>query len=345
MDRGTVPAGRLRAAQASLLVVSAAVLWAGAPAAIAAQNLGADYARVEGVDDLAERCIAGSTRFLSTCREMALAAMAVQQGVGLASALGSDIPGTPSTHGRRLGLMPRVGLTVSALALRASLPNVSGSTPAELGEGQTAALLGLKGTAVAGVLDGFQLAPTVGGILSVDLIGSYSVVNLPGGMGLSGSGTGFGAGARVGLLRESFTLPGISVSASRSWHSDIQAGSTADGNPGEATTGLTVSSLRATAGKNWFVIGIMGGVGWDRYEGDVQLSVPRGAGDPGSINGSVASERVLYFVSGWFNFLLTRLSVEVGVAEGVEDPFTGRSGGYDPAGATWFASAAFRITL
>lgn len=345
LDRETVPAGWRRAAQASLRVLSAAAMWTGAPVATAGQDLGADYARVEGVADLAERCTGGSTQFRSMCREMSLAVMGVQQGVGLASALGSDIPGTASTHGRRLGLVPRVGVSVSALALRAGLPNVAGSTSAELAEAQTVALLGLKATAVAGVMDGFQLAPTVGGILSADLIGSYSIVNLPGEAGLSGSGSGFGVGARVGLLRESFTLPGVSVSASRSWHSDIQAGSTADSNPGEATTGLTVSSLRATAGKNWFVIGIMGGVGWDRYEGDVRLSVPRGAGDPGSINGSVASERVLYFASGWFNFLLTRLSLEVGMAEGVGDPFTGRSAGYDPAATTWFASAAFRITL
>lgn len=326
-------------------MVLAAALWTGAPAASAGQNLGADYARVEGVADLAERCVAGGAQSRSMCREMSLAVMAVQQGVGLASALGSDIPGTPSTHGRRLGLMPRVGVSLSASALRAGLPNVAGSTPAELAEGRTAWLPGLKATAVAGVLNGFQLAPTVGGILSADLIASYSMVNLPAGAGLSGSGSAMGVGTRVGLLRESFTLPGISVSASRSWHADIQAGSMADGNPGEATTGLTVTSLRATAGKNWFVIGIMGGVGWDRYEGDVALSVPRGGGGTGLIDGTVASERVLYFASGWFNFLLTRLSVEVGKAEGVGDPFTGRSAGYDPAAGAWFASATFRVTL
>lgn len=294
--------------------------------------------------ELAERCAAENADFMSTCREMSLAAMAVQQGVGLASVLGSDIPGTPSTHGRRLGLMPRVGLAVSASALRAGIPNVAGSSAAELAEGRTAALLGLKGTAVAGVLDGFQLAPTFGGVFSMDVIASYSIVSLPAGAGLSGSGSGLGVGARVGLIRESFTLPGISVAASRSWHADVQAGSTADGNPGEATTGLMVSSLRATAGKNWFVIGLMGGVGWDRYEGDVELSVP-GAGDSGSTTATVASQRVLYFVSGWFNFLLTRLSVEVGMAEGVGDPFAGRSGGFDPSRSTWFASTAFRITL
>lgn len=328
-----------------MLSLAAAVLLAGSAAAAAGQSLGADYAKLEGVVDLADRCAAGHAGFVSPCREMSLVVMAVQRNVGLASVLGSDIPGTPSTHGRRLGLTPRFGVSVSASALRAGMPNVSGSTPAELREERTAAFFGLRGTVVAGLLDGWQLAPTLGGILSVDVIGSYSIVNIPGGAGLTGSGSGLGAGARVGLIRESFTLPGISVSAFRSWHADIHAGSTAGGSPGEATTGLTVSSLRATAGKNWFVIGIMGGVGWDRYEGDVQLSVPRGPGDEGSIAGAVASERVLYFASGWFNFLLTRLSLEVGAAEGVSDPFADRSADFDPAATTWFASAAFRITL
>ena len=326
------------------LLALCAVLVTLSPSA-SAQNPGAEYATVEGVEDLARRCAGGHPGFVAPCREMSLAIMAVQQGAGLASALGSDIPGTSSTHGRRLGLMPRVGVAVTASALRFGMPHVAASTPGGLAENENATLLGLGGTAFAGVLDGFQLAPTVGGILSVDAIASYSLMRMPTGAGLSGSGSGFGAGARVGLVRESFTLPGISVSAARRWLADVQLGSTADGNPGQATTGITVSSLRATAGKNWFVIGIMGGVGWDRYEGDVELSVPRGAGDPGGVSGNVASERVLYFLSGWFNFLLTRLSVEVGMAEGVGDPFGDRTGAFEPHRATWFASTAFRITL
>ncbi len=353
-SRGPSPAGRRANASprrsqwrrgfAHGLLASGFAL-AGLNPAASGQNLGAEYAMVEGVEDLARRCAGGHSGFVSPCREMSLAVMAVQQGMGLASALGSDIPGTSSTHGRRLGLMPRVGVAISASALRFGMPRVAASAPAGLTENENVMLLGLGGTAFAGVIDGFQLAPTVGGVLSVDAIASYSLMGMPTGAALSGSGSGFGVGARVGIVRESFTLPGISVAAARRWLADVQLGSTADGNPGQATTGLTVSSLRATAGKNWFVIGIMGGVGWDRYEGDVQLSVPRGAGDPGSVTGNVASERILYFVSGWFNFLLTRLSLEVGLAEGVGDPFEDRTGAFDPHGATWFASTAFRITL
>ncbi len=337
--------GALSARGAVPVAVSLALLGAVLVPEASGQSLGADYARVEGVVELAEQCSAGDPSLVSPCREMSLAAMAVQQGVGLASVLGSDIPGTSSTHGRRLGLVPRIGVAVSASAARIGLPRVNAATAAELADAENSTLLGLRANAVAGLLDGFQLAPTVGGVLSVDVIGSYSLVRVPSGAGLTGSGSGLGVGARLGLIRESFTLPGISVAASRSWHDDTQAGSTADGHSGQATTGLMVTSLRATAGKNWFVIGVMGGVGWDRYEGDVRLSVPRSSGGAASAAGAVASERVLYFVSGWFNFLLTRLSVEAGMAEGVDDPFSNRSAGFDPSRSTWFASTAFRITL
>ncbi len=345
MDSRAVFETGCRAARVVLIALVPGFSLGGTSSVVSGQNLGAEYAKVEGVEDLARRCAVGNPGFVSPCREMSLAIMAVQGGVGLATALGSDIPGTSSTHGRRLGLMPRVGVALSASAVRYGMPRVAVSTPAGLAENENVILAGLGATAFAGVLDGFQLAPTVGGVLSVDALASYSLLRLPAGAGLSGSGSGFGAGARVGLVRESFTLPGISVSAARRWNSDVQLGSTADGNPGQATTGVTVSSLRATAGKNWFVVGLMGGVGWDRYEGDVELSVPRGAGDPGSVNGDVTSERVLYFLSGWFSFLLTRLSLEVGLAEGVGDPFENRTGAFEPSGATWFASTSFRITL
>ena len=271
--------------------------------------------------------------------------MAVQQGVGLSTALGSDVPGSPSTLGRRLGSVPRISVSVSATGMWLGMPRIAGSSAQAIEDVETFALVGLRGSAAAGILDGFQLAPSVGGILSLDVVGSYSLLRLPEGAGFTGPSTGIGGGARVGLLRESFTLPGISVSAARRWHGDIQAGSIGDGNPGEVETGLTVSSLRATVGKNWFVLGLMGGVGWDRYEGDVRVAVTRGAGDAGSVSGQVKTERTLYFVAGWFNFLVSQLSVEAGLANGVSDPFTGRAGGYDPSGRSLFAAAAFRITL
>lgn len=300
---------------------------------------------LRGLDELVERCAAGNAGFVSPCREVGLAAMSLQQGVGLLGVLGSDIPGNASTLGRRLGSMPRLALAVSGGVLGVRLPPVSSAAVDGLEGTETLALPGLRVDVAAGAFDGFRMAPTLGGVLAVDLIGSYSRVRLPGGAGVSGSSSALGLGARVGLLRESFTVPGISVSATRRWHGSLRAGSVDEGTVAQADTELTVSSLRAVVGKNWFALGVMGGAGWDRYEGDTRLSVPRGADDPGSVSGHVASERTIYFLGGWFNFVITQVSAEFGVADGVPDPFADRAGIYDPSGLTWYLSAAFRITL
>ena len=78
----------------------------------AAGQLPLGRAEPEGVAELAEAC--GVAAQEAVCWELALAALAVQRGVGLASALGSDIPGTASTVGLRLGSTPRLSLSVGA---------------------------------------------------------------------------------------------------------------------------------------------------------------------------------------------------------------------------------------
>ncbi len=322
-----------------------ATLFAGPERAEAQENIFPVRSDLRGLTELVERCVADHRDFVSPCREMGLAAMSLQQGVGLLGVLGSDIPGNPSTLGRRLGSTPRLGLSVSGGLLGVRAPPIASATAMGLEGTETLTFAGMRVDLAAGVLDGFRLGPTLGGVLAIDLIGSYSRVRLPEGAGVSGSASGLGLGARVGLLRESFTVPGVSVSATRRWHGSIRAGSIDAGTAAQADTEVTVSSLRAVVGKNWFVVGLMGGVGWDRYAGDTTLTVPRGTTDPGSATGHVASERMIYFVSGWFNFVITQVSAELGAADGVPDPFAERVGVYDPSGLTWYLSAAFRITL
>ncbi len=336
-------AGR-RAPPLLVALCALAALQAGATAPKAAgQFLGLHRSRVEGVQDLSRRCLGGRSDLGAACRTTTLAALAVQRGVGLASALGSDLAGTSSTLGRRLGAMPRVGLSVTALGARVGVPDLAPAEGRTRGDQRALSLFGLRATAVAGVLNGFQPSPGFGGLFSLDLFGSYSLVRLPTSAGFaSGRSSGAGVGARLGILRESFTLPGISISAARRWHGRIALG---DGEEGRATTDLEVSSLRAVLGKNWFVLGLMGGVGWDRHRGDAEVSVPRGAGDPGAVTGRLSSERVLYFVGGWFNAFVSRISLEVGLAEGAADPFEESSGGFDPTRRSWFAATAFRIVL
>lgn len=314
-----------------------------APSSVGAQRTFA-LKSSEGVSELAEQCATGRPAQVTVCQEVAITAMVLQQQIGLASSLGSDAPGSSSTLGRRLGKIPRVSLSVSAATLRSGVPYIAGSLPGNATDRKTVLLPSLRVDGVAGLLNGFQLGSGVGGILSVDVVGSYSFLRLPAGPDIDGSRMAYGVGARVGLLRESFIVPGVSVSAMRRWHGVVSAGSVKDGSTGEAETDIQVSSLRAVAGKNWFAIGLMGGVGWDHYKGDARVAVALPS-DAAVAEGEVSSQRILYFASGWFNFLVTRFSAELGVAQGVDDPFTNRVADFDVATLTWFASVSFRVTL
>ncbi len=315
-----------------------------ASGAASAQELPRGRTEPEGVVELAEACAGGDTGRIPVCRELALAALAVQRGVGLGSALGSDVPGTASTAGRRLGSVPRIAFAVGLTGSRLGMPRVSAPSAQGLEEEETPTVIGLRGVVAAGVGDGLQLSPGVGGIFSIDLTGLFSHQWLPGDAGFEVPSSGVGLGARVGILRESFTVPGISVSLARRWHQAARVGDAGDGNPGEVETDLEVTSLRAVLGKNWFALGLMAGAGWDRYAGEAAISAGGDLDDPGAVSGTLASERTVYFAGGWYNFVISQISAEVGVADGVGDPFPQRSGGYDPARRDWFASVSIRVT-
>ena len=316
---------------------------AGASASAEVQSAGT--APTESTARLAIACAAETSAGPSACRELALAAASVQRGVGLAAALGSDIPGSSSTMGRRIGRMPRIGISVAAMGVRIATPGLAGAGLADLEKRNTGWVTGLRFGAAAGVLDGFQLATAVGGVLSVDVVASYSLLRLPAAAGFDGWSSGGGAGLRVGLVRESFTLPGVSVSAMRRWRGEVRAGAPPGGGAPAVETDVVTTSLRATAGKNWFLVGLLGGIGWDRCEGDARLSASSEDGMDSSVEGRLRSSRRLYFAGAWFNYLVSRMSVEAGLAEGVANPFPDRTGAFDPGESSWFVSAAVRITL
>src|SRR5690606_37409342 len=108
--------------------------------------------------------------------EAALAFEAVRGGTGLAAAQGNPVPGSSSTLGRRLGTSPRIALSLRAGITRASLPDArSGDVPAD---DRSFGIPTLEGGVAVGVVEGFSPLPTVGGILSVDLLASAGTAGL-----------------------------------------------------------------------------------------------------------------------------------------------------------------------
>jgi hypothetical protein len=277
------------------------------------------------------------------CLDEALAVEAIQAGVGLLMSGGSELPGSASTLGRRFGTTPRV-----AVMARVGLAN--GSYPA-LGEQGLAPetsswVPALQGAVAVGLFDGWRPAPTVGGLFSVDLMATAGVGVLPSDDGFQRSVSAVGYGVRIGVIRESFTLPGVTLSAVRRHLTDVEwAGSSGSGARIVELDAPRVTSLRASVGKDLLALGISAGVGWERVESDGRFSPPGGgSGGAAAVEFSgLRTDRTLFFGGLTATFLVLQLHGEAGYAAGF-DPVQGRSDpAFDPTAGSIFFSLSGRL--
>jgi hypothetical protein len=305
-----------RAWMAGWTVLGVLAALAAAPAGLAAQERLArqctEQAEAAGAQDLGGFC--------------ALVAEAVgisQARAGIALAGGNPVPGTASTLGMRLGVVPRVSVAGRATGAWLRLP------PIRRPEDDGAIRLVVPALAVDGALGVYQgvtLLPTVGGIGSLDLLASVGVIPLWG-ADFGGAPVALGAGARVGLLRESFTMPGISVSALYRRMGDVEFGDRdlAAGRSFFAAEGISGWSVRAAASKRILLLGITAGAGWDRLASDVALGVRDGAGgvELRAAERGLTTERATAFLNGSFTLLVVHVVGEVGWQGGGERPRAG----------------------
>lgn len=319
----------------NLLPLGLIVLLAGAarPAVAVGQDL----------SPLVAQCVAGGAG-AARCTEAALALKVLKGGVTLLNTGGSDVVGTASTLGMRLGSAPRISFTARLVTARLKAPDVlSGNAPADE-NAFFAKSIQFQG--VVGVFNGLSIAPTVGGIASLDLMVSASLAFLPGDEGFEDSRGSYGIGARLGILRESFTLPGVTVSVMHRDGGTVRLGDIAAGDPAELAWDMRSTSVRATVGKTLFGLGLLAGYGADWSVGDVSFTVNDSG--TGSI-GTAASDdftvrRNVYFGGASMTFLIIQASFEVGWADAF-DAVPGRSGGFDTGTNSYFGTLGFRITF
>lgn len=322
----------MRPASRGLLVVVAAL--------VGALPVGADL-RAQTPAAISAPCISGGGD-AAVCSATAVAAQALLGHLGVASGLGSEVAGTASNLGQRLGTTPRLAFAARLGVVRLGLPDLSDAS----GLGETAFSVPTAHVdATVGLFDGFRIMPTVGGFLAVDLFGRASIAFLPSSEGFESRASALSMGARIGLFRESFTLPGVSVSVSRRLAGETTMGDASGGGAGQVVVDPAVTSVRATIGKDLFAFEALAGFGWDDYSGDATYSVTDGLG--GVFNGAASLEasRRLYFVGASRSFsIVFLLSVEAGLAQGF-DPVASYAGSFDPTKSSFFVSAAFRLTI
>lgn len=303
----------------------------------------------QGVRELALACAEGAEVVLSWCQETALAAQAAQGGLGLAASAGSDMPGSASTLGWRYQRSPRYALTARTSFTRISMPALGGGEPRPRGDASFT-FPSVQVSASAGLFNGFSPAPNVGGVFSLDLTGSAHLVRVPKDKGFRDNLLGVGAGARLGILRESFNLPGVSVSAYHRSLGRSGFGSLGGGDPAEARFDVDMSSIRGIVGKDIRGVGLFGGAGWDRYGGDVSIRVtdwrPGPLPSTRSASGNLSSDRRLYFMGASLTYVILQISMEGGWAQGFGTELPDRvAGDFDTHAASWFGSLALRVTF
>ncbi len=325
----------------------------------------------------------------TTCRVVAQAMESAQPQVGMLITGGNPTIGTASTGGLRLGVLPRVSATAKANLVFARIPDIreARTTPTDgIAYGDmTIAAPSLSGTVTIGLFPGASLAPTIGGIGSVDLLGTVSWLPLRA-LGRSefrsrSADLSWGGGLRLGILRESFTMPGASLSVMYHGLGTVRLGeicsvrvptSTVDGagysleegqcaeaedssDLGELAFDLSAWSTRAAVSKHLLGLGLSAGVGYDRFSSDFAVAVRPPAG-PWSLPSSayarvsdvnLSQGRWSAFVDGSFSILVATVAAEAGWQQGGDGvagyPYD--SSDYDPADGTFFGSVGLRLAL
>jgi hypothetical protein len=292
------------------------------------------------------------------CLNLADAMEIVPPRLGIAASGGNPVPGTASTLGMRLGTLPRISVAGRLTTVEVQLPGIQEVT--RNASDFTFFAVSVAADASVGLFQGFSLAPTVGGLGSVDLLASVGIAPLNDGGGCCGIGfrdasqVTWAAGARVGLLRESFTAPGVSLSAMYRSLGTLEYGEAVLGSTFPARDAyfrmrdFRALSFRGVIGKRLIGFGVAGGAGYDRYDTDILIRVCDPVAPPlcNSIEeiqqDGFRASRVSLFANASYTFLLVTIVGELGWQVG-GDLETGASETVERGAG--FAGLAVRIGL
>ena len=289
-----------------------------------AAPLAAQTAAPSTLGELQAECRGGAEGELrSLCAQAALAAHSLHGGLGLLVGAGGAQPVSPSTAGLRMEGRPRVVLDAGLSWASVSHPDLSRPDPAPR-ETRSLFLAG-RMTATAGLFDGISLAPTVGGVGAVDGVVTLRLVRLPSGDGFDGSAASVGAGVRLGIFRESFSLPGVTLTALYHRPSTIRYGDL-DETGRRMVLEPRITSTRLDVGKDMLAVGVNAGAGLDRMSGRARVAARTGLEEGAAGPVSLTQTRRYLFAGLNYTWLVTQVSGEIswspgrGVAGDVEIP-------------------------
>ncbi|MGH7501514.1 MAG: hypothetical protein ACREL7_07100 [Longimicrobiales bacterium] len=291
--------------------------------------------------DLESRCVANAGGAAAeACADLTDILDIVAARTTLAAAGGNPVLGTASTIGHRIPGQPRL-----ALSTRFALVPIEIPAPDDPGGTRTSSFTATAWgvDAVVGLFSGFSPAPTVGGMGSIDLFIGGGAVQLASSEGFRSHAPGtWAVGARLGVLRESFTMPGVSLSVQFRHMENWNAGDVrlAESEAFVRADDAVIWSLRGTVGKRLGPFGFTAGAGFDRTKTDAILRLPAGVQPVETRFDSWHSDRTNVFANAAWTRVIVTFTAEAGWQSGASDRSEGRPGG----GGLW-GSAGARVTF
>lgn len=211
------------------------------------------------------------------CSAVATTLGHLQPAIGIGFSGGNPTLGMGGTLGTRFGFVPRFAVTARVNAALTEMPDffdefsgqINAADPSLDSVPTTRIPVGaIQGDLAIGVFNGITLVPTMGGLGSVDLLGSVAFVPVIDQMGLEEAIVSWGVGARVGILKGGLLAPGLSVSGMYRRLGEVQFGDIAEDDPGQFAMDLSTLSLRAALSKGFLMFDFVLGAGYDRYSSD-----------------------------------------------------------------------------
>ena len=281
----------------------------------------------------------------------------------LAPQIGQAVAGGSATLGQNstLGGLGHFSLGAHATAVAGSVPDVT-NFPVCYSNAQNSVPLPTNKSAVPmvgadaaiGIFGGLPLALTnVGGLdllVSAQYVPARTFSNVS--VTTPDGSLQLGYGARIGLLSESFIVPGVSFSyIKRDMPKVNVAANRANDSLGISGMKLKSSSWRIAASKSLILVNIGAGVGQDKFDSQVD-SISAVASTTGFVNarGGLGPQvqsltRTNYFANLSFSLLVAKLTAEVGQSTGGTVTTFNSFTGAQPTGARTYGSLGLRFGL
>ena len=252
------------------------------------------------------------------------------------------VPGSASTLGWRYGRTPRATMWLATGGSSASVPAIFTEDHEQLRAASSFMVPSVRMGVAVGAFEGLSLLPTLRGFLALDLLVQGGFAILPGSKGYLGSASNYTLGARIGIVRESFDVPGVTLSVRHTLGGMIEQTGQRE-SPIWVSAEPRITSLRATVGKDLIAVGIILGAGLDLYGADARYAMG-GERSAGRFSGS----RNNYFFGLAHNFLFVQVSAEAGFAgilESVDEYTAHNQLSQVMNGGALFADIAIRLTI